>query len=49
MSRSVLPIVTDRDRAHFGGRTSDSQDQLDGDYNTRVLETVALHVAPAIG
>lgn len=94
VSRSVLPIVTDRDRAYFGGRTSDSKDQvghLDGglarfgrsyvgepdviaeqlakdaavrdadtllltipnqlgvDYNTRLLETIALHVAPAIG
>ncbi len=94
VSRSVLPIVTDRDRAYFGGRTSDSKDQvghLDGglarfgrsyigepdviaeqlakdpavrdadtllltipnqlgvDYNTRLLETITLHVAPAIG
>lgn len=94
VSRSVLPIVTDRDRAYFGGRSSDSTDQvghLDGglarfgrsyvgepetiaeelakdaavrdadtllltvpnqlgvEYNTRMLETIAKHIAPAIG
>ncbi|QNE46600.1 LLM class flavin-dependent oxidoreductase [Glaciihabitans sp. INWT7] len=94
VSRSVLPIVTDRDRAYFGGRSSDSTDQvgqLDGgaarfgrsyvgepqkiaeelandaavreadtllltvpnqlgvEYNTRLLETIAKHIAPAIG
>jgi alkanesulfonate monooxygenase SsuD/methylene tetrahydromethanopterin reductase-like flavin-dependent oxidoreductase (luciferase family) len=94
VSRSVLPIVTDRDRAYFGGRSSDSRDQvghLDGglarfgrsyvgepdiiaeelakdaavrdadtilltvpnqlgvDYNATLLETIAAHIAPAIG
>ncbi|CAN5201307.1 LLM class flavin-dependent oxidoreductase [soil metagenome] len=94
VSRSVLPIVTDRDRAYFGGRSSDSTDQvgqLDGgaarfgrsfvgepdkiaeelardaavraadtllltvpnqlgvEYNSRLLETIAKHIAPAIG
>jgi alkanesulfonate monooxygenase SsuD/methylene tetrahydromethanopterin reductase-like flavin-dependent oxidoreductase (luciferase family) len=28
LCRSVLPIVTDRDRAYFGGRAADSQDQV---------------------
>jgi alkanesulfonate monooxygenase SsuD/methylene tetrahydromethanopterin reductase-like flavin-dependent oxidoreductase (luciferase family) len=28
VSRSVLPIVSDRDREYFGGRSSDSQDQV---------------------
>jgi alkanesulfonate monooxygenase SsuD/methylene tetrahydromethanopterin reductase-like flavin-dependent oxidoreductase (luciferase family) len=28
VSRSVLPIVTDEDRAYFGGRSVDSSDQL---------------------
>ena len=94
VSRSVLPIVTDQDRAYFGGRASDSADQvgyLEGtlarfgksyvgdpdviaeelskdaavrdadtllltvpnqlgvDYNARLLETIAAHIAPAIG
>jgi alkanesulfonate monooxygenase SsuD/methylene tetrahydromethanopterin reductase-like flavin-dependent oxidoreductase (luciferase family) len=94
VSRSVLPVVTDRDRAYFGGREADSRDQighLDGglarfgrsyvgepdviaeelakdaavqdadtilltvpnqlgvDYNAKLLETIAAHIAPAIG
>jgi len=28
VSRSVIPIVTDEDRAYFGGRSSDDRDQL---------------------
>jgi alkanesulfonate monooxygenase SsuD/methylene tetrahydromethanopterin reductase-like flavin-dependent oxidoreductase (luciferase family) len=94
VSRSVLPIVNDLDRAYFGGRAQGDQDQLgylDGviarfgrsysgepdviaeelsrdtavraadtvlltvpnqlgvDYNARMLETIARHIAPNIG
>jgi alkanesulfonate monooxygenase SsuD/methylene tetrahydromethanopterin reductase-like flavin-dependent oxidoreductase (luciferase family) len=28
VSRSVIPIVTDEDRAYFGGRSGDDSDQL---------------------
>ena len=97
VSRSILPITTDEDRAYFGGRRSieDSHDQvgyldattiarfgksyigdpekivaelledaavreadtvlltvpnqLGVEYNTHLLETVAQHIAPAIG
>jgi alkanesulfonate monooxygenase SsuD/methylene tetrahydromethanopterin reductase-like flavin-dependent oxidoreductase (luciferase family) len=28
VSRSVLPIITDEDRAYFGGRSGDDSDQL---------------------
>ena len=93
VSRSVLPIVTDEDRAYFGARSpsSDQLGYLDGgiarfgrtyagepdaiaaeladdaavreadtlmltvpnqlgvDYNTRLLQTVALQIAPALG
>lgn len=95
VSRSVLPIVTDTDRAYFGGEAagprSDQVGYLDGgiarfgksyvgepdviadelskdaavraadtvlltipnqlgvDYNAHILETIAQHVAPAIG
>jgi alkanesulfonate monooxygenase SsuD/methylene tetrahydromethanopterin reductase-like flavin-dependent oxidoreductase (luciferase family) len=94
VSRSVLPIVNDTDRAYFGGRAEDRNDQvgyLEGglarfgksyvgepdviaaelatdaavqaadtllltvpnqlgvDYNAHLLETIARHVAPAIG
>jgi alkanesulfonate monooxygenase SsuD/methylene tetrahydromethanopterin reductase-like flavin-dependent oxidoreductase (luciferase family) len=94
ISRSVIPITTDEDRAYFGARSSENQDQvgyIDGgiarfgksytgepdqiaaelaadaavqaadtvlltvpnqlgvDYNARLLQTIADHVAPAIG
>jgi alkanesulfonate monooxygenase SsuD/methylene tetrahydromethanopterin reductase-like flavin-dependent oxidoreductase (luciferase family) len=94
VSRSVLPIVTDEDRAYFGGRAADEQDQLgrlEGtiarfgrsytgepdviaaelakdpavqmadtvlltvpnqlgvEYCATMLETIARHIAPAIG
>jgi alkanesulfonate monooxygenase SsuD/methylene tetrahydromethanopterin reductase-like flavin-dependent oxidoreductase (luciferase family) len=94
VSRSVLPIVTDEDRAYFGGRAAEDRDQLgklDGgiarfgrsytgepdviaaelakdpavqmadtllltvpnqlgvEYCATMLETIARHVAPAIG
>jgi alkanesulfonate monooxygenase SsuD/methylene tetrahydromethanopterin reductase-like flavin-dependent oxidoreductase (luciferase family) len=94
VSRSVIPIVTDEDRAYFGGRPGEDGDQvgyLDGalarfgrsytgepdaiaealardvavqaadtllltvpnqlgvEYNARLLETIAKHIAPAIG
>jgi alkanesulfonate monooxygenase SsuD/methylene tetrahydromethanopterin reductase-like flavin-dependent oxidoreductase (luciferase family) len=94
VSRSVLPIVTDQDRAYFGGRHAQSNDQLgqlEGviarfgrsytgepdqiaaelardpavaaadtllltvpnqlgvEYCTTMLETIARHIAPAIG
>ncbi len=94
VSRSVIPLVTDEDRAYFGNRAEDEGDQvgyLDGgiarfgksyvgepdviaeelshdaavreadtilltvpnqlgvDYNARLLETIAQHVAPAFG
>jgi hypothetical protein len=90
----VIPIVSDLDRAYFGGRSEDSADQvgyLEGtrarfgksytgepdaiaaelsrdaavneadtllltvpnqlgvEYNTRLLENIATHIAPAIG
>jgi alkanesulfonate monooxygenase SsuD/methylene tetrahydromethanopterin reductase-like flavin-dependent oxidoreductase (luciferase family) len=93
VSRSVMPITTDLDRMHFGGRPDADQvgaidmyanarfgrsytgepdviaeelagdeavrmadtvlltvpNQLGVDYNARMLETIARHVAPAIG
>jgi alkanesulfonate monooxygenase SsuD/methylene tetrahydromethanopterin reductase-like flavin-dependent oxidoreductase (luciferase family) len=96
VSRSILPITTDEDRAYFGGRGSDEQqdqvgyldattiarfgksyigepdqivaelvqdaavreadtvlltvpNQLGVEYNTHLLQTVAQHIAPAIG
>ncbi|HEY9423582.1 MAG TPA: LLM class flavin-dependent oxidoreductase, partial [Microterricola sp.] len=94
ISRSVIPITTDEDRAYFGARSSENQDQvgyIDGgiarfgksytgepdviaaelaadaavqaadtvlltvpnqlgvEYNARLLQTIADHVAPAIG
>jgi alkanesulfonate monooxygenase SsuD/methylene tetrahydromethanopterin reductase-like flavin-dependent oxidoreductase (luciferase family) len=94
VSRSVIPIVTDEDRAYFGARSDEDHDQLgylDGafarfgrsytgepdqiaeelardaavqaadtllltvpnqlgvEYNTRMLETIAREIAPAIG
>lgn len=94
ISRSVIPITTDEDRAYFGGRGGESRDQvgyIDGGiarfgksytgepdvlaaelaadaavqaadtvlltvpnqlgvaYNARLLQTIAEHVAPAIG
>jgi alkanesulfonate monooxygenase SsuD/methylene tetrahydromethanopterin reductase-like flavin-dependent oxidoreductase (luciferase family) len=96
VSRSILPITTDEDRAYFGGRDSDEQqdqvgyldattiarfgksyigepdaivaelvqdaavreadtvlltvpNQLGVEYNTHLLQTVADHIAPAIG
>ena len=96
VSRSILPITTDEDRAYFGGRGSDEQqdqvgyldadtiarfgksyigepdqivadlledaavreadtimltvpNQLGVEYNTHLLQTVAEHIAPAIG
>jgi alkanesulfonate monooxygenase SsuD/methylene tetrahydromethanopterin reductase-like flavin-dependent oxidoreductase (luciferase family) len=96
VSRSILPITTDEDRAYFGGRGSDDQqdqvgyldantiarfgksyigepeqivtellqdaavreadtvlltvpNQLGVEYNTHLLQTVAEHIAPAIG
>jgi alkanesulfonate monooxygenase SsuD/methylene tetrahydromethanopterin reductase-like flavin-dependent oxidoreductase (luciferase family) len=96
VSRSILPITTDEDRAYFGGRGSDEQqdqvgyldattiarfgksyigepdriveellqdaavreadtilltvpNQLGVEYNTHLLQTVADHIAPAIG
>ncbi|MFB2554453.1 LLM class flavin-dependent oxidoreductase [Herbiconiux liangxiaofengii] len=94
VSRSVIPIVSDLDRAYFGGRSGDTEDQvatLDGvqarfgksytgepdaiaeqlrgdaavqaadtvlltvpnqlgvEYNARLLENIARHVAPAWG
>lgn len=94
ISRSVIPITTDEDRAYFGARSGENQDQvgyIDGgiarfgksytgepdqiaaelaadaavqaadtvlltvpnqlgvEYNARLLQTIADHVAPAIG
>jgi alkanesulfonate monooxygenase SsuD/methylene tetrahydromethanopterin reductase-like flavin-dependent oxidoreductase (luciferase family) len=96
VSRSILPITTDEDRAYFGGRGTDEQEdqvgyldastiarfgksyigepdqivaellrdaavreadtilltvpnQLGVEYNTHLLQTVAEHIAPAIG
>jgi alkanesulfonate monooxygenase SsuD/methylene tetrahydromethanopterin reductase-like flavin-dependent oxidoreductase (luciferase family) len=96
VSRSILPITTDEDRAYFGGRGSDEREdqvgyldattiarfgksyigepdeiveelvqdaavrdadtvlltvpnQLGVEYNARMLETIAQHIAPAIG
>jgi alkanesulfonate monooxygenase SsuD/methylene tetrahydromethanopterin reductase-like flavin-dependent oxidoreductase (luciferase family) len=92
VSRSILPITTDEDRAYFGGRPDDDQvgllegvrsrfgrsytgepdaivaelaqdaavraadtllvtvpNMLGVEYNTRLLETIARDIAPALG